>query len=95
MPLAGQSRWWGAPCAKGDWGLGWGPQPVRLGCGHPAITRERRQGRYSAPGQPIAQRPGRWPRPVRQPMTLTFSAWGPFWPWVMSNSTCCPSSRLR
>jgi len=23
------------------------------------------------------------------------SAWGPFWPWVMSNSTFCPSSRLR
>ena len=20
--------------------------------------------------------------PVRQAMTLTFSAWGPFWPWV-------------
>ena len=33
--------------------------------------------------------------PVGQPMTLTFSAWGPFWPWVMSNSTCCPSCRLR
>jgi hypothetical protein len=29
-----------------------------------------------------------------QPVTLTFSAWGPFWPWVMSNSTFCPSSRL-
>ncbi len=27
-------------------------------------------------------------------MTLTFSAWGPFWPWVMSNSTFCPSSSL-
>ena len=25
-----------------------------------------------------------------QAMTLTFSAWGPFWPWVMSNSTFCP-----
>jgi hypothetical protein len=33
--------------------------------------------------------------PMRQPMTLTFSAWGPFWPWVMSSSTFCPSSRLR
>jgi len=33
--------------------------------------------------------------PVGQPMTLTLSAWGPFWPWVMSNSTFCPSSRLR
>ncbi len=33
--------------------------------------------------------------PVDQPTTLTFSAWGPFWPWVMSNSTFCPSSRLR
>ena len=33
--------------------------------------------------------------PVRQPVTLTFSAWGPFWPWVMSNSTFCPSSRPR
>ena len=33
--------------------------------------------------------------PARQPVTLTFSAWGPFWPWVMSNSTFCPSSRLR
>ena len=33
--------------------------------------------------------------PVRQAMTLTFSAWGPFWPWVMSSSTFCPSSRLR
>ena len=32
---------------------------------------------------------------MRQAMTLTFSAWGPFWPWVMSNSTFCPSSRLR
>ena len=32
---------------------------------------------------------------VGQPMTLTFSAWGPFWPWVMSNSTFCPSWRLR
>ena len=31
----------------------------------------------------------------RQAMTLTFSAWGPFWPWVMSSSTFCPSSRLR
>jgi hypothetical protein len=30
-----------------------------------------------------------------QPMTLTFSAWGPFWPWVMSNSTFCPSCKLR
>jgi hypothetical protein len=30
-----------------------------------------------------------------QPATRTFSAWGPFWPWVMSNSTFCPSSRLR
>ena len=35
------------------------------------------------------------PLPMRQPMTLTFSAWGPFWPCVMSNSTFCPSSRLR
>ncbi len=35
--------------------------------------------------------PGR----LGQPATLTFSAWGPFWPWVMSNSTFCPSSRLR
>ena len=25
-----------------------------------------------------------------QSMTLTFSACGPFWPWVMSNSTRCP-----
>jgi len=33
--------------------------------------------------------------PMRQAMTLTFSAWGPFWPCVMSNSTFCPSSRLR
>jgi hypothetical protein len=23
-------------------------------------------------------------------MTLTFSAWGPFWSWVMSNSTLLP-----
>src|SRR5260221_14469067 len=28
--------------------------------------------------------------PVHQPMTLTFSAWDPFWPCVMSNSTFCP-----
>jgi hypothetical protein len=35
------------------------------------------------------------PLPMRQPMTLTFSAWAPFWPCVMSNSTFCPSSRLR
>ena len=35
------------------------------------------------------------PAPAGQPVTLTFSAWGPFWPWVMSNSTFCPSSRLR
>jgi len=40
----------------------------------------------SAPGSPL---------PIRQLMTLTFSAWGPFWPCVMSNSTFCPSSRLR
>ncbi len=33
--------------------------------------------------------------PTVQLVTLTFSAWGPFWPWVMSNSTFCPSSRLR
>ena len=37
----------------------------------------------------------RRPLPGGQPVTLTFSAWGPFWPWVMSNSTFCPSSRLR
>jgi hypothetical protein len=49
-----------------------------------------------APASPgTAQRPGRRSPLVRQPMTLTFSAWGPFWPWVMSNSTFCPSSRLR
>ena len=33
--------------------------------------------------------------PMCQPMTLTFSAWDPFCPCVMSNSTFCPSSRLR
>jgi len=33
--------------------------------------------------------------PMHQPTTLTFSAWGPFWPCVMSNSTFCPSSMLR
>jgi hypothetical protein len=33
--------------------------------------------------------------PVGQPVTLTFSAWGPFWPRVTSNSTFCPSSRPR
>jgi hypothetical protein len=42
-----------------------------------------------------ARCPGRRWLPMRQAMTLTFSAWGPFWPWVMSNSTFCPSSRLR
>jgi hypothetical protein len=31
------------------------------------------------------------PVPVDQ-MGRTFSAWGPFWPWVTSNSTCWPSS---
>ena len=30
-----------------------------------------------------------------QPITLTFSACGPLGPCVMSNSTFCPSSRLR
>jgi hypothetical protein len=46
-----------------------------------------------AGGQPaVAPAPS---LPVGQPVTLTFSAWGPFWPWVMSNSTFCPSSRLR
>jgi len=43
----------------------------------------------------LPRRPGRRSLPVRQPVTLTFSAWGPFWPCVMSNSTRCPSSRLR
>src|SRR5215471_144779 len=33
--------------------------------------------------------------PEHQSTTLTFSAWGPFWPCVMSNSTFCPASRLR
>jgi hypothetical protein len=33
--------------------------------------------------------------PIYQPTTLTFSAWGLFWPCVMSNSTFCPSSMLR
>jgi hypothetical protein len=43
-------------------------------------------------GKPAA---GQSSLPVPQLMTLTFSAWGPFWPCVMSNSTCCPSSKLR
>ena len=42
---------------------------------------------------PLQVGPG--PLPMCQPMTLTFSAWGPFAPCVMSSSTFCPSSRLR
>ncbi len=50
----------------------------------------------TCPGSPgTAPRPGRPSPPVRQPVTLTFSAWGPFWPCVMPDSTFCPSSRLR
>jgi hypothetical protein len=63
--------------------------PVR----HPRRCRGFSRRAPASPG--TAQRPGRRSPLVRQPMTLTFSAWGPFWPWVMSNSTFCPSSRLR
>ena len=62
-----------------------GENPRRGGTGSGSICPD--------PG--TARRPGRRSLPARQPMTLTFSAWGPFWPWVMSNSTFCPSSRLR
>ena len=31
----------------------------------------------------------------RQPMARTFAACRPFGPWLVSNSTFCPSSRLR
>ena len=52
-------------------------------------------GGRSHPGPGAARRPGGRSLPKRQVMTLTFSAWGPFWPCVMSNSPFCRSSRLR
>jgi hypothetical protein len=52
-------------------------------------------GSMHRPAPWAARRRGWRSLPVRQPVTLTFSAWGPFWPWVMSSSTFCPSSRLR
>ncbi len=65
-------------------GLGW---RSRLGRCWSQYTGPRPQGLRGVPGR-------RSPL-MRQAMTLTFSAWGPFWPCVMSNSTFCPSSRLR
>ena len=32
---------------------------------------------------------------IERQMTRTPVAWGPLWPWPISNSTRCPSSRLR
>ena len=52
-------------------------------------------GSIHPPATGVAGRRGWRLLPMRQAMTLTFSAWGPFWPWVMSSSTFCPSSRLR
>jgi len=31
---------------------------------------------------------------IRDYRATTFSAWGPFWPWVTVNSTCWPSARV-
>ncbi len=62
--------------------------------GYPAAGT-RTGCRRIAPSPELPAIRGKRSGPLRQPMTLRFSAWGPFWPCVMSNSTFCPSSRLR
>lgn len=38
---------------------------------------------------------GSWPSSTQIQIGRMFSAWGPFWPWVTSNSTFCPSCSSR
>jgi hypothetical protein len=69
----------------------WTPLPTPWVTCRPASGRSNRR---PAPRRPPPLGAGS-SLPARQPVTLTFSARGPFWPWVMSNSTFCPSSGLR
>ena len=77
--------------AGGDVAVCWLGQTIgRLAAGHSSLDRRSprlyraRRGRGRIFERAYVRQVGR-----------TFSAWGPFWPWVMSNSTFWPSVSSR